>query len=88
MSHHTLRAGVSATGTATGMVLLDEATGRSWQLNATATLVLRALLAGDDPEHTAHRLHERRPQLAPDQAADDVIACIDTLTHAHLVVTV
>lgn len=40
-------------------VLLDERSGRYYQLNATAYLLLRALLAGAAPDHAAARLTDQ-----------------------------
>jgi hypothetical protein len=40
---------VSVTDTDDGCVLLQERTGRYWQLNVTGTRVLRSLLDGDSP---------------------------------------
>lgn len=82
----TLRADVSATDTDDGMVLLDEANGRYWQLNTTAALILRALLGGATPQQTAHRLGERYPQLAAERRDQDVTALVRSLLDARLVV--
>ncbi|WP_433269053.1 lasso peptide biosynthesis PqqD family chaperone [Actinosynnema sp. CS-041913] len=41
---------VSMTTTEDGAVLLDERTGRYWQLNATGSVVLHTLLEGGDQE--------------------------------------
>ncbi|MEV4443460.1 lasso peptide biosynthesis PqqD family chaperone [Streptomyces sp. NPDC049577] len=82
-----LRPDVSATDTEYGMVLLDEADGRYWQLNSTGALVLRALLEGATSQQTAQRLSERYPALPRERAADDVAALVRSLTAARLVVT-
>jgi hypothetical protein len=81
-----LRPDVSATDTQDGMVLLDEATGRYWQLNSTAALVLHALLDGATPQEAAYRLAERYPQLAAERAARDVRALLTALSEPRLVV--
>lgn len=82
-----LRHDVCATDTEDGMVLLDELTGRYWQLNTTARIVLRSLLDGATPQDTAHLLRERYPQLTAERAAVDTAALIDSLRTARLVVT-
>ncbi|EME98378.1 lasso peptide biosynthesis PqqD family chaperone [Streptomyces mobaraensis NBRC 13819 = DSM 40847] len=53
-----LRPDASTTDTEYGTVLLDEATGRYWQLNATASLALRTLLAGGTVDQAADALTE------------------------------
>ncbi|MDT0322272.1 lasso peptide biosynthesis PqqD family chaperone [Streptomyces millisiae] len=78
-----LRPDITACDAADGMVLLDERTGRYWQLNATAAQVLRALLDGRAPEEIASGLaatHEVRPE----RAAADIAALIDHLATARL----
>ena len=47
---------VSLCETDGGVVLLDERTGRYWQLNETGATVLHALLEGRDPEEIAEEL--------------------------------
>lgn len=54
-----LRAEVDLTDTDTGVVLLDERTGRYWQLNLTGAHVLRRLLAGHDLAQVARELASR-----------------------------
>ncbi|MFI5783184.1 lasso peptide biosynthesis PqqD family chaperone [Nocardia sp. NPDC051570] len=81
-----LRHDVCATDTEDGMVLLDEASGRYWQLNNTATFILRALLGGSAPDDSAHRLREVHPHLSAERAANDVAALITALSDARLVV--
>ncbi|RKT54718.1 lasso peptide biosynthesis PqqD family chaperone [Saccharothrix australiensis] len=71
LAHH-----VSVTTTEDGAVLLDERTGRYWQLNQTGSEVLRTLLDGGDQEDAARLLAERggadRATVASDVA--DVVA--------------
>ncbi|MEU7105774.1 lasso peptide biosynthesis PqqD family chaperone [Streptomyces stramineus] len=81
-----LRKDVSATATDEGMVLLDETSGRYWQLNGTAARILRALLDGATPPQVAAALTARHPDLAPERANGDVTTLITTLTEARLVV--
>jgi hypothetical protein len=68
------------------MVLLDEASGRYWQINGTAALVLRALLDGATEHEAAQRLVERYPAVAVSRAADDVASVVVSLSDARLVV--
>jgi type II secretory pathway component PulK len=79
-----LRANVTARPTEDGMVLLDERTGRYWQLNATGAAVLAALLNGATPGQVADRLVAARP-VSHQRAAADVTALLDELTRANLV---
>ncbi|MFI0977323.1 lasso peptide biosynthesis PqqD family chaperone [Streptomyces sp. NPDC021093] len=80
-----LRPDVSVAETEDGAVLLDEVTGRYWQLNRTAAFILRALRDGATQEQTAGRLRERHPALPADRAADDVASFVDALAEARLV---
>jgi hypothetical protein len=79
-----LRADVSACPTDDGMVLLDERTGRYWQLNNTGAAVLHALLDGATPEQITDRLAAARP-VTRQRAAADVTALLVALTRAKLV---
>ncbi|MCH6163782.1 lasso peptide biosynthesis PqqD family chaperone [Streptomyces marispadix] len=78
-----LRPYVSATETESGMVLLDQRTGRYWQLNDTASLVLRGLLDGATTEEVAARLAARHPE-ASGRSADDVASLVRGLEEARL----
>jgi hypothetical protein len=51
-----LRDGVSTADTDYGLMLLDEDSGQYWNLNPTATVVLRTLLDGGTPEQAAKEL--------------------------------
>lgn len=82
-----LRGDVSAAHSINGMVLLDERTGRYWQLNATATLVLRALLCGAAPGEVAKRLTGDYPGLSAEQADRDVADLLTALRGAGLVMS-
>ncbi|MEU4208422.1 lasso peptide biosynthesis PqqD family chaperone [Streptomyces sp. NPDC026206] len=82
----TLRHDVCATDTEDGMVLLDEITGRYWQLNGTATLILRTLLGGAAPQKAASGLREAYPQLTVERSGSDTASLIDALLEAGLVV--
>jgi len=81
----TLGATVHATTTDTGTVLLDERTGRYWQLNPTGAHILRALLDGTAAHDIAQGLVERHTGLAPEQAERDVTALLEHLRAAGLV---
>ena len=79
-----LRDGVSTAETEYGMALLDEDTGRYWNLNPTGTLVLRRLLAGGTATRVVDELAE---QYAVDRetAGRDVEELIGDLDSAGLV---
>ncbi|MEV4174697.1 lasso peptide biosynthesis PqqD family chaperone [Nonomuraea sp. NPDC049709] len=79
-----LRPGVTFTSVDEAAVLLDERTGRYLQLNATATLVLRSLLAGGDPAGAAGDLARAHPAAAPTAEAD-VAAFLAQLREAGLI---
>jgi hypothetical protein len=54
-----LRDGVSTADTDYGMALLDEDSGQYWNLNPTAALALRTLLAGGTTAQAAKELTEQ-----------------------------
>nr|WP_078590844.1 lasso peptide biosynthesis PqqD family chaperone [Streptomyces sp. SID5468] len=68
------------------MVLLDERSGRYWQLNATGATVLEALLDTGDEALAAAALRERCPS-AGDRAERDVGRLVAMLRDAGLVVS-
>jgi hypothetical protein len=78
-----LRDGVSSADTDYGIVLLDEDSGRYWNLNPTAALVLQTLLDGGTTKQAVRRLTER---YAVDAAAAgrDVRELVDRLHSAGL----
>jgi hypothetical protein len=78
-----LRAGVSSAETDYGIMLLDEDSGRYWNLNSTATLALRTLLDGGTPEQAAHELAKRYAVEAA-TAGRDVRELLDGLRSAGL----
>jgi hypothetical protein len=78
-----LRAGVSSAETDYGIMLLDEDSGRYWNLNPTAALVLRTLLDGGTPDQAADKLTERYAVEAA-AAGRDVRALLDGLGAAGL----
>ncbi|MBG0852147.1 lasso peptide biosynthesis PqqD family chaperone [Streptomyces spinoverrucosus] len=81
-----LRSDVTTCPTDDGMILLDERSGRYWQLNGTGALVLSALLDGATPEQIAERLAATRP-VSRERAVADVTALVGQLTRAKLVTT-
>ena len=74
---------VTATPTELGMVLLDERTGRYWQLNDTGATVLRCLLDGGSVESAVTALRIRFPD-AGDQLTQDVTALVEALRTAKV----
>jgi hypothetical protein len=79
-----LRDGVSTADTDYGMALLDEVSGRYWNLNPTAALALRTLLGGGT---TAQAVQELAEQYAvdADTANQDVEDLVVELHSAGLV---
>lgn len=78
------RAQVTMTRADDGMVVLDERTGRYWQLNQTAAYVLERLAAGD----TAGQIADRVAETAGADVADvrpDVDAFVAGLRAADLI---
>jgi Coenzyme PQQ synthesis protein D (PqqD) len=79
-----LRPEIATTNTDDGLVLLDERTGRYWQLNPTATHILHALLAGQHPDHIAAEMATRY-HIDTEQAQHDITTLTDHLHTARLV---
>lgn len=79
-----LRPDIATTDTDDGLVLLDERTGRYWQLNPTGAHVLHALIEGHPPERIAADLATRY-HIDVQQAAHDITAVTDHLHAAKLV---
>ncbi|MFI6585584.1 lasso peptide biosynthesis PqqD family chaperone [Embleya sp. NPDC050493] len=75
---------VSTTETETGMVLLDERSGRYWQMNETGALVLRNLLEGGTPESAVIALRARFPTVT-DDLGEDVAMLVAALRGAGVV---
>ncbi|KLJ03155.1 lasso peptide biosynthesis PqqD family chaperone [Streptomyces albidoflavus] len=75
---------VSATDTGTGMVLLDERSGRYWQLNGTGADVVRLLGEGKPPQEIVSAFKERFPDHG-DAVAADVDRLLRSLREAGLV---
>jgi hypothetical protein len=78
-----LRPDVATTDTDDGMVLLDERTGRYWQLNITGARVLRQLSEGRLPERIAGELASHYC-IDLQRAHQDVVAVTDHLRLAGL----
>ncbi len=76
---------VSVTDTDDGCVLLQERTGRYWQLNVTGTGVLRRLLDGDSPATIAADLVATYG-IDQSQAEQDVEGVLSDLSKAQLTV--
>jgi hypothetical protein len=77
---------VSTTDTDDGTVLLNERTGRYWQLNTTGAHVLRELLDGRRPAAIATALASRYG-IDSQQAERDVSAVIERLRGSELVIS-
>ncbi|WP_030410094.1 lasso peptide biosynthesis PqqD family chaperone [Streptomyces sp. NRRL S-1448] len=75
---------VVSTDTDDGTVLLNQRTGRYWQLNTTGAYVLRQLLAGRTPHDIAADLAARH-HLDTARAEQDVTAVLTQLRSADLV---
>jgi hypothetical protein len=78
-----LAAHVTLTDTEEGMVLLDERSGRYWQLNSTGADVLRRLRNGGTVDSAVAMLRDRYPDAAK-QIADDVGKLVDALRAARV----
>jgi len=65
-------------------VVLNERTGKYWQLNETGATMLTALLDGATAEEVAERVATVRP-VDTEQALADVRALVDSLVGADLV---
>jgi hypothetical protein len=81
-----LRDDISVADTDYGQVLLDERTGRYWQLNPTGVVVVRALLDGAD-ENAAVTTLTSTYEVEEAQARQDVSALVAGLRSAGLVTT-
>ena len=80
----TLRHGVSTATTDDGIVLLNEKSGRYWQLNQSGSTTLRSLLDGNSPAQAAQNLANTYG-IPVAQAAADVDALLIALRTATLV---
>ncbi|MFI6033379.1 lasso peptide biosynthesis PqqD family chaperone [Streptomyces sp. NPDC051315] len=76
-------ADVSTAETRYGTVLLDEHSGTYWELNPTATLVVRTLLDGGEEADAAAAL-VREFDITPSQALSDVETLVGELRGSGL----
>jgi coenzyme PQQ synthesis protein D (PqqD) len=79
-----IRDHVTFTKTEDEAVLLDEKSGRYWQLNSSATLALSALLDGG--REAAVRALTKRFAVDEARAESDITAMLRQLTSAGLVI--
>jgi PqqD family protein of HPr-rel-A system len=79
------RADVSVTDTEYGTVLLDERSGRYWQLNPSGALVVRTLLGGAADEEAAIAALTSEYAVDRARAEQDVAALLGGLREAGLV---
>ena len=79
-----LRNGVFTAETDYGIALLDEESGQYWNLNPTAALVLRMLLAGGTPAQAVQELTEQY-EVNADTASRDVEDLVSSLHSEGLV---
>ncbi|MGW5557525.1 lasso peptide biosynthesis PqqD family chaperone [Micromonospora sp. NPDC003944] len=75
---------VTAADTSNGLVLLDQRSGRYWQLNGTGAATVRMLLDGRTPDGVAAALGERFPDCG-ERVQADVNALVSALLDARLV---
>lgn len=74
---------ISTAETDYGTVLLDEQAGTYWELNPTATLVVRTLLAGGEASDAAAAL-VREFDIDRSQALEDVETLVEELRSSGL----
>jgi hypothetical protein len=82
---YTLEPEVIATDVEDGVVLLDQRSGRYWQLNRSGATTLRLVLGGNSPDQVAEELAGHRAEDA-ERARTDVRALLESLVEARLVV--
>ncbi|REE96914.1 lasso peptide biosynthesis PqqD family chaperone [Thermomonospora umbrina] len=82
----TLSSDVTVTDTGTGMVLLNERTGRYWTLNGTGRTVVRALMSGRPVQDAVDELTTLHPAYA-ERVAEDVEALLTSLVEAKVVLS-
>lgn len=75
---------VSVVETPGGTVLLNQRTGRYWQLNDTGALVLRLLRDGGGVDDAVTELTAAHPESA-DRIAEDVAALVRSLREAQVI---
>jgi hypothetical protein len=77
---------VITTKTDDGMVLLDQRSGRCWQVNETGALALGTLLDGAGAEGAAQALVAEY-EVSSGRAREDVLALVESLRSNGLVVS-
>ncbi|WP_424869345.1 lasso peptide biosynthesis PqqD family chaperone [Streptomyces sp. SAI-229] len=75
---------MSTTETEYGLVVLDERTGRYWQLSSSAALVMSALARGDSVDVAVTALTDRY-EVDAERARKDIDTLIGSLRSAGLV---
>lgn len=81
-----MRADVALCETEDALVLLDERTGRYFQVNRTGAMILKELMAGSSVERVAANLARTYP-VTLEEASDDVKRFLDQLAEEALVVS-
>ncbi|MCL7496835.1 MULTISPECIES: lasso peptide biosynthesis PqqD family chaperone [Streptomyces] len=81
-----MRADVALCETEDALVLLDERTGRYFQVNRTGAMILKELMAGSSVERVAANLARTYP-VTLEEASHDVKRLLDQLTEEALVVS-
>ena len=81
----TLSPELTATSTDSGMVLLDQRTGKYWMLNRTGATALALMLDGKSAQDAAAEVAAGR-DVDPARALADIEALVGSLRKARLVV--
>ena len=79
-----IRSDVTMSDVEDGMVLLNEGSGRYFQLNRSGAAMLRLLLAGHSTDEAAAELTRANPDAA-ERARHDAVRLVDSLVDARLV---
>ncbi len=77
---------VITTRTDDGMVLLDQRSGRCWQVNESGTLALGKLLEGAAAEEAAQALVTEY-EVTAERAREDILALVASLQADRLLIT-
>jgi hypothetical protein len=80
-----IRSDVTMTDVDDGMVLLDEGSGRYFQLNRSGAALLRLLLAGRSTDEAAAELTRAQPDNA-ERARTDAARLVESLVKVRLAV--
>ncbi|MER5868431.1 lasso peptide biosynthesis PqqD family chaperone [Streptomyces sp. NPDC002044] len=84
MTSTSLRKDISLCSSDDGMVILDERTGRYWQLNITGARILSGLLAGATPQEVSAQLASSH-DVTEERASADVRSLLEQLAGAKIV---